>query len=170
MGISDLLNTFDQGAVSASDYLKDPNRFKQGPGGNIFLDSNGQPVQTHGYNNGGGGGGLFGSGDLVSGFHDTVSHLTAGGVAGGLWGGGIIGGAAGTKIGADAGEKYQAGLSAQPDTSTPPAPPTLGQTNLTALGGQLSYEQRARAASTILTGGAGLTDEPTTASQVLLGS
>lgn len=52
----------------------------------------------------------------------------------------------------------------------PPAPPTLGQTNIFALQGQLSHEQRQASASTILTGGQGLLDEPTTASRVLLGS
>lgn len=56
------------------------------------------------------------------------------------------------------------------DPQAPPPPPTLGQTNLIGLQGQLSHEQRQAAASTILTGGGGLTDEPTTASQVLLGS
>lgn len=56
------------------------------------------------------------------------------------------------------------------DPAAPPAPPTLGQTNLIGQGQILSHEQRMSAASTTLTGGAGLLDEPTTASQVLLGS
>ncbi len=57
-----------------------------------------------------------------------------------------------------------------PDPAAPPPPPTLGQATLFGLGQQLSHEQRMAAASTTLTGGAGLLDEPTTASQVLLGS
>lgn len=56
------------------------------------------------------------------------------------------------------------------DPAAPPAPPTLGQANLISMGNILSHEQRQAAASTTLTGGAGLLDEPTTASQVLLGS
>lgn len=54
--------------------------------------------------------------------------------------------------------------------NAPPPPPKPGDANIFALQGQLSHEQRQASASTILTGGAGLLDEPTTASRVLLGS
>lgn len=60
-----------------------------------------------------------------------------------------------------------------PDKSNPkapPAPPTLGQANIVGLQGQLSHEQRMASASTVLTGGGGLLDQPSTASRVLLGS
>ena len=62
-----------------------------------------------------------------------------------------------------------------PPTSTPaapPPPPTAGQASQAALTGELSQEQKMFAANTILTGGGGLDDAPTTrsASQSLLGS
>ncbi len=75
--------------------------------------------------------------------------------------GGLLPGASWATFGQSAG---------QAPPGAPPSPPTLGQTNMIGLQSELSHEQRGWAASTILTGGGGLTDEPTTASQVLLGS
>ncbi len=48
--------------------------------------------------------------------------------------------------------------------------PTQAQTNTTALQTQLSKEQTASSTSSILTGGQGLLDQPSTTSRVLLGS
>lgn len=54
--------------------------------------------------------------------------------------------------------------------TAPPPPPKPGDANIFALQGQLSHEQRMASASTVLTGGGGLLDQPSTASRVLLGS
>ena len=48
--------------------------------------------------------------------------------------------------------------------------PTQAQTNTTALQTQLSDEHNQASTSTLLTGGQGLLDQPTTTSKVLLGS
>jgi hypothetical protein len=56
-----------------------------------------------------------------------------------------------------------------PSSANTPTP-TLASTNTTALQSQLSNEQNAASTSTILTGGQGLLDQPTTTSKVLLGS
>lgn len=50
------------------------------------------------------------------------------------------------------------------------ATPTLAGASTTALQNQLAQASNARATSTYLTGGAGLLEEPTTTSRVLLGS
>lgn len=48
--------------------------------------------------------------------------------------------------------------------------PTLGNANTTALQNQLSTEKFQNSTSTILNGGEGLLDQPTTTSRVLMGS
>lgn len=57
-----------------------------------------------------------------------------------------------------------------PDPSAPPAPPSAAAVRQGAVNDQISEEQRQYSASTILSGGQGLIDQPTTASRVLLGS
>lgn len=67
--------------------------------------------------------------------------------------------------------KFFSGLSphgpGQPDA--PPPPPDPGQATQSALQTQLSTEVQARRSSALVTGGEGLTEEPTTAGQMLLG-
>lgn len=105
-------------------------------------------------------------------FTNTVTHpldnpfATIGAIYGGA-GAGLFGFLAG---GAAGGQVDQATKPKDYVPQTAPAPPTLGQTNMIALQGQLSQEQRMAASNTILTGGGGLLSEPTTASRVLLGS
>lgn len=57
-----------------------------------------------------------------------------------------------------------------PDPAAPPAPPNAAAVRQGAVNDQISEEQRQYSASTILSGGQGLLDQPNTASRVLLGS
>lgn len=57
-----------------------------------------------------------------------------------------------------------------PDAQAPPAPPSAGSIRQGQITQGLGSEQQMYAASTILNGGQGLSDQPTTASRVLLGS
>lgn len=87
-----------------------------------------------------------------------------GGVVGA--GGSILGGLGGDQ----AHQAWNTLTQAPPKPLAPPAPPSLGEAAAFGLKQDLSHEQKLAASNTILTGGAGLLDEPTTASRVLLGS
>ena len=59
---------------------------------------------------------------------------------------------------------------AGPQPGAPPPPPVIGDASTTTMNAGLQEEGRMASASTVLTGGAGLLDEPKTASRTLLGS
>lgn len=98
--------------------------------------------------------------------------------SGGLGGGGLSGwfnGVSGVVTGGadrNAGNDVSNALSppSTPAAQAPPAPPSAASVRQGQITQGLSSEQQMYAASTILNGGQGLTDEPTTASRVLLGS
>lgn len=84
--------------------------------------------------------------------------------------GGVVGGVVGGLYGAyEQTQNSQGGDSLQsPDSLS--STPSRAAVNTTTLQSQLNKESAARAYGTTLTSGAGLLDQPTTTSQVLLGS